>query len=126
MKNGDVLVGEVKELLTGVLIMKTDYSDKDFAIEWVKVAEIHTKNTYVISHSDNKVVLRNYEGVICRYDEPTNYHPGIPQDEYAEEYNHLVGVAKLIHNDGTHGEGITIEPANLERHKRNKARNNPQ
>ena len=54
MKNGDVLVGEVKELLTGVLTMKTAYSDKDFTIEWDKVAEIRTKNTYVISHSDGR------------------------------------------------------------------------
>lgn len=54
MKNGDELVGEVKELLTGVLTMETEYSDKDFAIEWNKVSEIHTKNTYVISISDGR------------------------------------------------------------------------
>lgn len=54
MKNGDKLVGEVKELLTGVLTMETDYSDKDFTIEWGKVGEIYTKNTFVISHSDGR------------------------------------------------------------------------
>ena len=74
---------------------------------------------YVISQSNQKVILRNYEGVICRYDEPDNYKPGIENDEYEEEYNNLVGVAGLIHSKGKHGEGITIEPANLDRHKRN-------
>ena len=54
MKNGDKLVGEVKELLKGVLTMETDYSDKDFRVEWNKVGEIHTKNTYVISHTDGR------------------------------------------------------------------------
>ncbi len=78
---------------------------------------------YVISQSDHSVVLRNYEGVICRYDEPEHYSPGIVNDEYKEEYNHLIGVAGLIHNKAEHGENITIEPANLERHRRNIKKN---
>jgi lysine 2,3-aminomutase len=74
---------------------------------------------YVVSQSEKSVVLRNYEGVICRYDEPEDYTQGIVNDEYKEEYNHLIGVAGLIHNKGKHGKNITIEPADLERHKRN-------
>jgi len=31
--------------------------------------------TYLISHSTNKVILRNYEGVICTYKEPDSYEP---------------------------------------------------
>jgi hypothetical protein len=54
MKNGDEMVGEIKELSTGVLTVKTDYSDKDFRVEWEKVGEIHTKNTFVISHTDGR------------------------------------------------------------------------
>ncbi|MHA1519036.1 MAG: lysine 2,3-aminomutase [Promethearchaeota archaeon] len=84
--------------------------------------KIPVQPNYIISHSENKVVLRNYEGVICRYDEPKNYLPGIVHDEYEEEENDLVGVIKLIHSEGIHGENITIEPANLERHRRNKSR----
>ncbi|MHA1620232.1 MAG: lysine 2,3-aminomutase [Promethearchaeota archaeon] len=84
--------------------------------------KIPVQPNYIISHSENKVVLRNYEGVICRYDEPNNYLPGIVHDDYAEEENDLVGVIKLIHSEGIHGENITIEPANLERHRRNKSR----
>ncbi|TFH29314.1 MAG: lysine 2,3-aminomutase [Promethearchaeota archaeon] len=82
--------------------------------------KIPVQPNYIISHSENKVVLRNYEGVICRYDEPKNYSPGIVHDEYEEEENDLIGVIKLIHNESIHGENITIEPANLERHRRNK------
>ncbi len=52
MKNGDMLVGEIKELQTGVLKLETDYSDKDFTIEWNKVREIYTTGTFVISLSD--------------------------------------------------------------------------
>jgi lysine 2,3-aminomutase len=75
---------------------------------------------YLISQSEHKVILRNYEGVICRYDEPEGYSPGVVNDEYEEEYKHLIGVAGLLHNKGVHGEGITIEPKDLERRKRSK------
>ena len=51
MKNGDMLVGEIKELQTGVLQFETDYSDKDFTIEWDKVREIYTTGTFMISLS---------------------------------------------------------------------------
>ena len=51
MKNGDMLVGEIKELKQGVMKFETDYSDKDFAIEWNNVREIYTSHTYVISLS---------------------------------------------------------------------------
>ncbi len=56
MKNGDELVGEIKELSTGVLVMETDYSDKDFRVEWDKVWKIRTHNIYVISLSDGRRV----------------------------------------------------------------------
>jgi lysine 2,3-aminomutase len=88
--------------------------------------KIPIQPNYVISHSENKVVLRNYEGVICRYDEPKNYVPGIVDDEYEEEENDLTGVIRLIHSDSAHGENITIEPANLERHMRNQPKKGPQ
>jgi hypothetical protein len=52
MKNGDILVGEIKELQQGVMKFETDYSDKDFAIEWNNVREIYTPHTFVISLSD--------------------------------------------------------------------------
>lgn len=56
LKNGDVLVGDIKKLQTGVMIIETDYSDKDFNVEWNMVMEINTKNMYIISLSDGRRV----------------------------------------------------------------------
>ena len=40
LKNNDVLVGEVKSLTKGILVLKTTYSDKDFRIEFDEVEGI--------------------------------------------------------------------------------------
>lgn len=50
--NGNYIVGEVKTLNRGVLIVKTSYSDSDFKIEWKNVKEIFTNNYYLITLSD--------------------------------------------------------------------------
>ena len=66
--------------------------------------------SYLISHGDHRVVLRNYEGVICTYTEPTDY---TPQCHCPDHDRKLTGVASLMH-----GNGITLEPKDLERRKR--------
>nr|WP_019907503.1 hypothetical protein [Thermoanaerobacter indiensis] len=68
---------------------------------------------YVISQSHDKVVLRNYEGVITTYIEPQNYMPGpcVCDEERPEE---ITGVAGLLQQDKI----ATIEPQELERKKR--------
>ena len=72
---------------------------------------------YVISQSPDKVILRNYEGVITTYSEPKH------QDEMEctcdfctgkKEY-HYEGVAGLLA-----GERMSMEPSHLLRHERNK------
>ncbi len=68
---------------------------------------------YVISQSPNKVILRNYEGVITTYTEPTDYQDhtcGVSQEE-----KHVEGVASLLH-----GETMSLEPNDLARKKRHK------
>lgn len=66
---------------------------------------------YVISQGHDKVVLRNYEGVITTYYEPTNYTPGCACEVCTGKVKaHKVGVAG-IHN----GEISLIEPVGLER-----------
>lgn len=40
LMNNDLLVGEVKSFATGVLIIETSYSDKDFHVEFNKVKEL--------------------------------------------------------------------------------------
>ncbi|MFX0057470.1 MAG: lysine 2,3-aminomutase [Candidatus Heimdallarchaeota archaeon] len=68
---------------------------------------------YTISQGNQRVVLRNFEGVITTYEEPTDYIPGCRCEE--GEDLPLVGVAALLH-----GKKITIEPEELKRKLRRK------
>ena len=66
---------------------------------------------YVISQSHNKVILRNFEGVITTYDEPQNYSPGCNCEVCSKEKEvRLVGVAGLLNN-----QQMSLEPEGLER-----------
>jgi len=49
LKNNNLLVGEIKTLINGVLTMKTPYSDKDFRIEYIEVIEIYLDQTFLIN-----------------------------------------------------------------------------
>jgi lysine 2,3-aminomutase len=66
---------------------------------------------YLISQGNNRVVLRNYEGVITTYQEPKFYTPGCPN--VSDEDPNLIGVAGLLN-----GQKIALEPEGLERHTR--------
>ncbi len=66
--------------------------------------------TYVISQSPNRVVLRNFEGVITTYTEPTDYKDC--QCEECKKYR-TQGVASLLN-----GQEMAMEPENLDRKKR--------
>jgi lysine 2,3-aminomutase len=79
---------------------------------------------YIISWSPNKVVLRNYEGVITTYNEPDNYQPikckndcnkcGLTQCEPTKKS--AVGVEKLLSDSGE----ISLVPKGNPRHSRRK------
>ena len=47
-KNKDVIVGEVKQLNSNILTVKTSYSDKDFSIEFDKVVSLVLENKYSV------------------------------------------------------------------------------
>ncbi|MFA8344088.1 MAG: lysine 2,3-aminomutase [Rhodothermaceae bacterium] len=69
---------------------------------------------YLLSQSDRRFVLRNYEGVITTYTQPET----VVSDcncEYCndDKYKPLDGVAKLLN-----GEKLYLEPENLQRRKR--------
>ncbi len=72
---------------------------------------------YMISQSPDKVILRNYEGVITTYTEPA----GLPKLDCTCDYctgkkeYHYEGVAGLLN-----GERMSMEPQHLLRHERNK------
>ena len=69
---------------------------------------------YVISQSHDKVILRNFEGVITTYSEPKNYTSNCQCEVCrGEKEVHKVGVAGLLTN-----ERMTLEPTELERKKR--------
>jgi lysine 2,3-aminomutase len=72
---------------------------------------------YLISHGANKVVLRNYEGVITTYKEPADYvfKPTSYGKKYRETNKNTLGVSSLLD-----GEKISLEPEGIERNKRKK------
>jgi len=76
---------------------------------------------YVVSRSDRKVILRNYEGVLTTYTEPED-NRSIPEklyhhEDYTKRQKQFAneGLAKLFS-----GEELSLEPSDLERHNRNK------
>ncbi len=72
---------------------------------------------YVISQSPDKIILRNYEGVITTYTEP-EIHEKLPctcDHCTGEKAYHFEGVANLIL-----GERLSLEPSDLPRHNRNR------
>ena len=73
---------------------------------------------YIVSMSPNKVILRNFEGVVTTYTEPQNYTEGCKCEICRGERNHsLTGVAGLVQ-----GNQISLEPTTLERRNRAQAR----
>ncbi len=52
--NGNFMVGEMKSMNRNVLMVKTDFSDKDFAIEWDGIKEIYSETFFLVSLSDGR------------------------------------------------------------------------
>lgn len=80
--------------------------------------KIPVSPNYLISQSSDKVVLRNFEGVITSYPEPKQYHE---HDEENCEYciaakGKAVGIAALMQDEANN-----LEPTDLPRNKRIKA-----
>ena len=75
--------------------------------------------TYVISQSPNKVILRNFEGVITTYTEPREYHEDCHCEACQAKRKVDEGVASLLETDR-----MALEPSHLMRHERNKKRKN--
>lgn len=68
--------------------------------------------TYIISQSPGRVVLRNFEGVITTYTEPTEYHSNCECQDCRENAK-VEGVASLLQ-----GQRLAIEPEVLMRKTR--------
>ncbi|AKC62294.1 lysine 2,3-aminomutase [Clostridium sporogenes] len=71
--------------------------------------------SYVISRAENKVILRNFEGVITTYNEPDNYSSDCKcQVCSGKKGIKLVGISRLVYD-----EKIALEPSGLRRNIRN-------
>ncbi len=70
---------------------------------------------YLLSQSDRRLVIRNYEGVITTYTQPDNVFSDCGRCKICDndQYKPLDGVAKLLS-----GEKLFLEPADLVRRKR--------
>lgn len=81
--------------------------------------KITLQPNYLISQSPEKVVLRNFEGVITTYPEPENYVPGKAEEYFKtifpdiKEKHAEVGIASLMNERRSH-----LVPQDLERLKR--------
>ncbi|MFP4697584.1 MAG: lysine 2,3-aminomutase [Eubacteriales bacterium] len=83
---------------------------------------------YIISWSTNKVVLRNYEGVITTYKEPDSYEPvfcdrkcddcKLPLVLEEGEEHEAIGINKLLSD---YDNSISLIPENNERHQMRKS-----
>ncbi len=80
---------------------------------------------YIISWSTNRVILRNYEGVITSYKEPDNYQP-TTCDRNCDDCNleldlqegyeeNAIGIEKLLSD---YDDAISLVPADNERYQR--------
>ncbi len=74
--------------------------------------------TYVISQSPEKVILRNFEGVITTYTEPRHYDNTCHCEDCEAKRQTNEGVASLLETDR-----LNLEPSYLARHERSKNRN---
>lgn len=81
--------------------------------------KITLQPNYLISQSHDKVVLRNFEGVITSYPEPQNYIPGTAENYFYSYYqkkeDKRIGVSALM-ND----EKFNLVPEDLKRLDRRK------
>lgn len=67
---------------------------------------------YLISMSDRKVILRNFEGVISAYTEPEDRSSGCTNCGLCREHDHI-GLTSLFR-----GDKVSIEPAGLREERR--------
>jgi len=61
LKNKDVIAGEIKLMNRGVMQIETDYSKKDFEVEWDGIVSIRTLTTFLITLTDGSRYLGRLE-----------------------------------------------------------------
>jgi hypothetical protein len=87
MKNKDVLVGELKSLSKSVVTFETDYSDKDFKIDFDKISRFSTQNYFVVNLTDNS----RHTGKI------KSVEPGKLQIWYSTTLLREIGIQEIVY-----------------------------
>ena len=90
LSNGDVLVGEIKEMSKGVLTLETDYSDADFKIEWDKVVKLSSQERFSVNLSTrglftNALISSTAPGVLKIEGEEGNREAHVSEVVYLRE-----------------------------------------
>ena len=63
LKNGNVIIGEIKSLDKGVLTIETAYSKNDFTIEWGGIREIFSKSQFLVTLTNGARINGTLESV---------------------------------------------------------------
>lgn len=73
LANGDIIVGEIKSMNMGVLILETPYSSSDFKIKWKNIKEVYSDVRFLISLRDgrrmNSIIITKQPGILVIEDE---------------------------------------------------------
>jgi len=101
------------EIIEGLRGHTSGYAVPTFVVDGpAGGGKIPVMPNYLITQGNNRVVLRNYEGVITTYTEPDNYVANSECNKCKHKC-HTEGVSALLN-----GDAVVIEPANLARRKR--------
>jgi lysine 2,3-aminomutase len=112
-------VGKGLEIMEGLRGHTSGYAVPTYVVDAPGGGgKIPVMPNYLISYSDHKVVLRNYEGYITTYEEPTQYTPHDQAScrfcQHPRQEPGQGGVAGLLQ-----GDRLWIEPAGFEQtHRR--------
>ena len=53
-QNDNIILGEIKSMDRGVVVVKTAYSDSDFKIEWDKIRTVHSETVFLVTLTDGR------------------------------------------------------------------------
>lgn len=60
-KNGNYIVGEIKDLNKGVITVETDYSDSDFKIEWDGIKQVFSQSYFLFTLKSGKRINGSFK-----------------------------------------------------------------
>lgn len=99
-KNKDIIVGELKQMTSNIVILKTSYSDKDFNIEFDKVASLNLEHRYSVALSNGLRIYGYIKTVDSKVIITQNNNIGIEVD-----FNQIVSLRKIDDGFWNHFKG---------------------